>query len=77
MNVIIFIPGFKNRPGKALEKTEKQPWKTLDFVISEDVRTLFIIIIISIIIVIITIIIIIIYYYCYCYYYYYYCYYYY
>ena len=27
-------------PGKALEKTVKQPWKTLDFWISEDVRTL-------------------------------------
>ena len=27
-------------PGKALEKTVKQPWKTLDFLISEDVRTL-------------------------------------
>ena len=27
-------------PGKALEKTVKQPWKALDFWISEDVRTL-------------------------------------
>ena len=38
MNVI-FILGFKS-PGKALEKTVKQPLKTLDFLISEDVRTL-------------------------------------
>ena len=27
-------------PGKALEKSVKQPWKTLDFWFSEDVRTL-------------------------------------
>ena len=27
-------------PGNALEKMLKQPWKTLDFLISEDVRTL-------------------------------------
>ena len=27
-------------PGKALEKTVKQPWKTLDFWMFEDVRTL-------------------------------------
>ena len=40
VSAIIFIPGF-NSPGKALEKTIKQPWKTLDFWISEDVRTLF------------------------------------
>ena len=28
-------------PGKALEKTVKQPWKTLEFLISEDLRTLY------------------------------------
>ena len=39
MNVI-FILGFKS-PGKALEKkTVKHPWKTLEFLISEDVPTL-------------------------------------
>ena len=31
---IIFILGFKS-PGKILEKTLKQPWKTLDFLISD------------------------------------------
>ena len=40
VNIIIFIPGFEG-PGKALEKMEKPPWKTLDFWISEDVQTLF------------------------------------
>ena len=40
MNGIIFILGFKS-PGNALEKkTVKHPCKTLDFLISEDVRTL-------------------------------------
>ena len=37
--VVIWILGFKS-PRKALGKTVKQPWKTLDFLISEDVWTL-------------------------------------
>ena len=37
--MLFFILDFKN-PGKTLEKIVKQPWKTLDFWISEDVGTL-------------------------------------